>query len=119
MRNLVIALAFVLGGMVTAAAPVWAQTRTTPSQDHFESRRNQAAREAKLRQQQELAKRRPAVPTFTFQQPVPGQYYDYPYVDRPYVGDGQYVLVPGGYQMVYGQLVYVPPHYQFVPRWYR
>jgi hypothetical protein len=118
MRKLVIAVALVLGGLVMAGTPAWAQTRTTPSQDHFESRRNQAAWEAKVRRQQELSKRR-VVPTFTFQQPVQGPYYDYPYVDRPFGGDGQYVLVPGGYQVVYGQLVYVPPHYQFVPRFFR
>jgi hypothetical protein len=116
MRVLAIACALVLGLVVTMGAPAGAQTRTRPSQDHFESRRNQAAWEAKVRREQELAKRR-VIPTFTFQQPAAGPFYDYPYVDRPL--DGQYVLVPGGCQVVYGQLVYVPPHYQFVPRFFR
>ena len=108
----------VLGEAVTA--------EPKPPYDPFESRRRDAEYRQKLREQQARANRR-VVPTFTIPQPTYNngfhngfnnnfynQRFDPRYDPRYY--DRNYVYIPGHYQNVFGRLVYVPPHFDFVPR---
>ena len=113
-------LATVLVALVSVfiGGELLAQVRT-PSQDPFESRRRDQEYRNNLRRQQEQASRRPAVPTFTIPQPAyNNRYYD-PRLDPRYdprAYDPNYVFIPGHYQNVYGRLVYIPPHFEYVPR---
>ena len=103
--------------------------QTVPTQDHFESRRRDAQYRENLRRQQARANQR-VVPTFTIPQPVYNNPYHYgnygnfdprfdqrfdPRFDRRY-DRRNYVWIPDHYQNVYGRLVFVPGHYQYVPR---
>ena len=120
MRRLLVCL---LVGIVAATVlGDYAVAQVVPSQDHFESRRRDAEYRQKLRQQQAQANQR-VVPTFTIPQPSYGGGYGNGYYDPrldprydPRYYDPNYVLVPGQYQNVYGRLVYVPPHFAYVPR---
>ncbi len=118
MKKLAICLVAAVAGAIFTSDYALAQTKA--SGDPFESRRRDAAYRENLRKQQALANRR-VVPTFTI--PQPGYGYNTPHVDPRLERrrdrrwrDGDYVLIPGHYQNVYGQLVYVPPHYQYVRR---
>lgn len=116
MKRFAICLVAIAAGTIFSSAV--AQAQLTPTQDNFESRRRDAEYRRKLSEQHARANQR-VVPTFVIPQPT----YD-PYVDRHSdrrfrrrrYGDGQYVFIPGHVQNLYGQLVYVPPHYEYVLR---
>lgn len=121
MKKFAVGLALAVAGTILWSDLAQAQLR--PSNDPFESRRRDAAYRENLRKQQAQANRR-VVPTFTIPQPALNQgYYNQPY-HNPYGNryvdprhfDSDYVLIPGHYQNIYGRLVWVPPHYQYVPR---
>jgi hypothetical protein len=125
-KTIVCLLAILAAGIL--ANDALAQLRA--SQDPFESRRRDAEYRQKLREQQARANQR-TVPTFTIPQPALNNGYNNgfnhgfnngsydprfdPRYDRRYF-DRNYVFIPGHYQNVYGQLIYVPPHYEYVPR---
>ena len=121
MKRVIIGLLVAVIGTFALTEAATAQLR--PSNDHFESRRRDAEYRQKLREQQARANQR-VVPTFTIPQPALGnpgfnnQFID-PRIDPRYdprYYDRNYVFIPGHYQNVYGRLVYVPPHFEFVPR---
>jgi len=131
MKRLVIGMLMAAGAMFAAET---ATAQLKPSQDHFESRRRDAEYRENLRRQQAEARRR-SVPTFTIPQPGlnhrfhPGfhdpRFHDRRFDDRrfrdrrfrdPRFFDSDYVFIPGHYQNVFGRLVYVPPHFQYLPR---
>ena len=119
MKKFVVCL---LVGVVAAVISGEVALAQRPSQDHFESRRRDAEYRQKLREQQARANQR-VVPTFTIPQPNYGYGYGNGFGNGQYdprfdprYGNPNYVWIPGHYQNIYGRLVYIPPHYEFVPR---
>ena len=112
---------FVLGlvalGVALGSSSAFAQRRKV---DDFANRRQYEQWQQKVRKEQAQANRR-NVPTFTIPQPSYGG--GYPNYGYPNYGGGvgngnyEYVLVPAGYQMINGQLQYVPARYVLVPRY--
>lgn len=125
MKRILICLLVGLIGSLMLSETATAQLR--PSNDPFESRRRDAEYRQKLRDQQAHANQR-VVPTFTIPQPNYrnnnfnngfNNGYNDPRLDPRYdprYYDRNYVYIPGHYQNVYGRLVYVPPHFEFVRR---
>ena len=121
MKKVVIGLLVAVIGTTLSSEAAMAQLQP-PSKDPFESRRRDAAYRQKLREQQARANQR-VVPTFTIPQPGLNRGYHNGYGDSrwdprydPRYYDRNYVYIPGHYQNVFGRLVYVPPHFEFVPR---
>lgn len=122
MKRIVICL--LVGIIATVVLGEAATAEQKPSYDPFESRRRDAEYRQKLREQQARANQR-VVPTFTIPQPTYGynngynnNYYNQradPRYDPRYY-DRNYVYIPGHYQNVFGRLVYVPAHFDYVRR---
>ena len=128
MKRVVICL--FVGVIATVLLGEAATAEPKPAYDPFESRRRDAEYRQKLREQQARANQR-VVPTFTIPQPtynnrfnnrfnngLNNNFYNQrtdPRYDPRYY-DRNYVYIPGHYQNVFGRLVYVPPHFDFVPR---
>lgn len=116
MKKLLV-LGFVVFGLALGTSTAFAQKRHV---DDFANRRNYEKWQQQVRKEQARANRR-VVPTFTFQQPIYGN-SGYGYGNGGYAGGlgggaYQYVLVPAGYQVINGQMQFVPAHYVLVPRY--
>ncbi|MCA9269347.1 MAG: hypothetical protein KDA41_12790 [Planctomycetales bacterium] len=125
MKNFAWIFAAVLGASIIAG-PLAAEDQPLPRNNPFYARQKQLEYEKKLREQQAQAQRR-VVPTFTIPQPVLNQNNYVPNVGGAYnpqldprydwrYGNPNYVFIPAHYQVVYGQLVLVPAHFEYVPR---
>lgn len=128
MKAILVALVTIVGLSIYADSGVAAEP-LRPTDDHFESRRRDQKWREDVRRQQELSKRR-QIPTFTIPQPSfvnPGfdprfgnnRRFGDPRFRDPRFNSGQYVYIPGHYQIIGGQYVYVPPHYQYMPSYLR
>jgi hypothetical protein len=116
--NKLLVLGLVALGVALGSSSAFAQRRKV---DEFANRRQYEQWQQQVRKEQAQANRR-NVPTFTIPQPAYGGGY-YPNYGYPNYGGGigngnyEYVLVPAGYQMINGQMQYVPARYVLVPRY--
>lgn len=121
MKKLLV-FALVAVGLALGTSSAFAQRRRV---DEFANRRQYEQWQQQVRKEQAQANRR-VVPTFTIPQPNYG-YPNYGYGNGGYgnggygngLGNGayEYVLVPAGYQVINGQLQYLPARYVLVPRY--
>ncbi len=118
----ILTLAVALGMAVADAHAVESSSKPRNAKlmkDHFSSphRFLSPQQYAKLQQQRAQAARRARqVPTFTFYQPG-SRGHHHGHRNHHGGGGGFWVPVPGQFQWFGGQMIYVPPHMQFVRNW--